>query len=297
MRRMAWPLVALVSAAACAPSARKAQGGAAAEGGAIPESELASRYAKAMCDHLAGCCPAAGLPFDAGVCLARFEKDANESIAPAVLPAGAHYDADAAAACVAKAAAFVSSCRYSAASEHEFATVCQTVFSGPKQPGEPCNTNFDCARPAGAIAHCLSWASTAMGAPKSGKVCQIEVAPKAGDVCGASLEGPDGSPPPVVGACDSGKSDTLTCQPESFSCVPRVAVGAACVRSDDCVTSAFCQPPPPANGGPPGVAKCAARAADGKSCASSDECVGKSCRTGLCASFKDVASKDTCQGA
>ena len=165
---------------------------------------------------------------------------------------------------------------------------CDQAFSstepgGSAQPGQVCEMDDDCARPAQGEAKCLSSHDVQTGATT--RTCVTVLPGEAGSSpCVGTRDGSvtmyssSSSPQPLTGyVCDKGAG--LTCDGQSHSCEALGAPGAECSNDSDCLDSAWCNWT---------TQQCVARVAAGSSCdASSSQCdVSSYCDdTQVCVSF------------
>ena len=229
------------------------------------EGELAARYAGARGDGIDHCCALAGYAGSNPDCAAAVQSSIEEEIA-AGKAAGATYDPEAAAACIADLAALVQRCPTN--KEVLAATrpgPCDRVFTGgTTPPGAPCVSRWECAdAPEGRGACVTTW--TASGTESR---CGALIDASAGDPCGVE------SSLPVVMDCEG----DLWCEEKLTppACVERIALGQPCdgKHGDPCVAGATCDRL--------GTKTCVPAKKTGEACTAIEECEGYECEGGLC---------------
>lgn len=257
-------------------------GGSSASGPTIPPQiasavdTFADAYAHAWCDGLAACCHF--WPFHQDVCLAKARQSEEYVVAATVMWSSTlpHLDTTARDNCLAEIAAIVGSCPATTFPALQ-APACNYVFTpGTSPPGGTCSGPLDCASPPGQVPTCVS------------SVCEMPITNlPAGTTCIDSAQ------------CATG----LACDPGTYTCGPKLAVGALCADGD-CADGTYCSPiynvctaDAPLGAacygileacGPdaycnPDTLLCQAFGVTGSACTNSGECVaGDYCQTDLC---------------
>lgn len=228
------------------------------------DDDSGQKFLDDYCGAIAPCCVRAGYSGDTSSCRGFLGLGMSSSV-----------DVDAANACVAATrAAVAKDAKFcDTLSSPEVDAACSKVV--PKSastgthsvaPGGACSNDGDCAASAEGTAHCVY-------AGSNSRVCQIWVPGKAGDSpCVSTIEAGGSSTvftgneaPPVKGfSC--AKSDKVTCDIQSHTCVAMQEPGASCKSDEGCVQTAWCD-----------LVKgtCAARAAVGAACSGMSSCDDK----------------------
>lgn len=142
---------------------------------------------------------------------------------------------------------------------------------GGRPPGQPCQSDGDCAPAPGGEAYCGDFNTLDGG---TNHLCVQTLtgtavnAPCVGDTTGALTTGffikePDSPPPGPAYLCDL--SQGVICDRGTRICTASYGVGSPCTGDSHCVSTAYCelsQPP-----------MCVARSAIGTACANSESCI------------------------
>lgn len=245
-----------------------------------------------LCAEYTPCCAAAGRPSDGAQCRAFYG-----AFAPST-----GYDQDAASTCLADIHALGDKKCESGGLD---APSCDKVFAssgGSKKPGEACEQDRDCQKPAEGQAQCRSDFTNGATVQQ----CQVQMVGKAGSSpCLGTIDGSFTyySTSSTDGIVPSGYTcnvaDGVSCDSMSGACKALGMVGDACSGSQyECVTSAYCSF---------ADRKCTTRVAAGGMCDSSDSCekgaycASGTCKTQLavgdaCTSSQECASSDCING-
>jgi hypothetical protein len=233
---------------------------------AIVASQFESNFASALCGEMSACCASNLLPFDPNGCTAAATTMIEHELTLPAIAIGAQYNPSAAAACIQAVAAAASACD-DTNGVASWESACAGVYTGTKAPGESCASTADCApAPALASVTCLAWKFTATNpdagtSSGSGQTCQVLMPGQAGAPC----ENPYNAPPSAtLYNCGSDPSQLFSCDDQSETCIAKVAAGAACEQTSDCVSGDYC------GYDDDGIAMCSVRAAIGASCVSND---------------------------
>jgi hypothetical protein len=114
------------------------------------EQDAARQHAKQVCAAVGSCCSASGRTVDAFCAENGLELLANDAVS--TRRAGATFDLGALSACTAAIMGALGTC--SATNRDAVLLACGAVFLGAKKPGDACDTDDECGRPAGAFALC-----------------------------------------------------------------------------------------------------------------------------------------------
>lgn len=169
---------------------------------------------------------------------------------------GATYNTTGVADCIATTQAYSASCPmyYSGGLgwAYELSKMaCARVFDGTQQPGEPCDSNFDCAQIEGSMTTC---------------VFHDGISECVRTLYGAQGASCDPFARPIETDCN--EYEGLDCS--GGQCVALGQFGDACVYDGDCVREAYCE-----------SASCQPRKALGEAC--DDNCeYGLKCVNGIC---------------
>jgi hypothetical protein len=223
-------------------------------------AEFLQRYAEAVCDPLPDCCAAGGWTYDRDACISAVKRTYAWDY---VDGSGAgQFSRIRAAQCVARARAFSSACRSTAAADAEF-EACANVFIGAKAAGESCRASAECQPPAlcdkgqtaDAVGTCVALYTRLMG-----------------ESCQADYE------------CATG----AFCDVTSGRCVERKDLGERCTGiSNECGDHGYCDPRPYV---------CFAKVGLGEPCSSSRQCETRACAPeGVCVELS-AASRELCEG-
>jgi hypothetical protein len=290
------PIVLIAALAGCGGGAA-GPGGQGADGGAWQPTAADEAFIASFCAKIAPCCASNGRPGDGGVCAASLHK------------AGVSRDLSVTSACLAEIdqRATAAAC---APDLGDLQDPCVRAFdepSGPRNAGQSCTNNADCAGSAGTITICTPAPTpTNTAAPP---ICVSRAVGRAGDSpClgtifpngltldyGVVLPGTD---TPVSHGYVCKRQDDLYCDPSSRKCAPLLAAGSPCTFADAC-SSRVCQSDGTCRGivsagqscaaavcdgastCDPASFVCTAKAADGSACTDSSQCTG-SCAQGVC---------------
>lgn len=116
------------------------------------ERAAATSLAEAVCAAVEPCCAAAERSVDAFCVENGLELLAHDAVA--TRGAGARFDLTAVAACEAALSTALASC--SDADRASLLATCLAAFPGARAAGEPCASDAECGRPAGAFALCAA---------------------------------------------------------------------------------------------------------------------------------------------
>lgn len=250
-RARAFGLVTIGWVVACGGSSDGASDDAGAPASLTPLQAFARREALAICGELAGCCTSHGYPFSGDDCrayLAGFFADASTFAA-----SGTRIDESAIDACLAKATEYARACVAAPSVRWAWEDACARVLTGPKQPGEACTHDLQCAQPAGGPGHARC-AQARGGGPR---VCLVALPAAAGAPCEPAV--------PSYSSCDD---ESFYCPIGGTACTPKAVVGAACFGTGGC-QDGYCR----SLGTGPG-SLCSAKAPVGGDCGSyQDGCV------------------------
>lgn len=234
-----------------------------------PAERFASRYADIYCAGMAPCCQAAGNPHEVDACRQLF------GLFGYAAAQAKHFDSAAADQCLVELETTLATC------DTREPEVCGRVFSGDRAPGQPCESEADCALPASGDTTCdYSFES---GSDPSG-ICKVVLPAADGQPCGDTgsttelhrcTEDPGfycehatntcRARVPVGADCSSGQCAVdARCDSATLTCVALAPVGGKCSGSSDCVAEAFCDP----------SGTCFAKKAAGEACSGFDECSG-----------------------
>ena len=262
------------------------------------DDKFASACAHAICDGFDACCTAAGKTEDHDACVATvgafFASRIDEAEAR-----GAVVDWAKMPACLDAMRASALACADASLDGYvaiwKFNAACSGAVQGPVAPGGTCRSGFDCQQIPGAQTQC--------DAAPGGAVCQRQFAVGLGERCDGFASGA-----PELHTCDPKLE--LVCESASHTCVarpkagekcltsyipgcdaadrclkdgtcgPRLGVGAACTRAEDCAPGTGCD----------ATKHCLALAKLGEPCATSDECASAACVGGRCSSHSPSTS-------
>jgi hypothetical protein len=230
--------------------------------------QLVGGISDATCRGYASCCAEVGFDGydvsgcavrEGGIIAAQFEAHLdNPRIA---------FDADAAYACLEAVEAAPDECGSDA-----WRVVCQSVFVGTREPGETCESSYECRGAPADFAGCdPSSLRCNPLRPRAalGDACDrtcIEVSPferSCRILAGAPTEGD-------VGRCLR-NVDGLYCD-ASYRCAAIAPIGGSCTTDESCDAGLWCR-----------VGACAARGAAGEPCRDSASCAfGHVCPAGVC---------------
>lgn len=267
-------------------------GGSSGSGGS---AATADAFIADFCDQYAPCCVKFGKSGDTAACRALYSGAASR----------ATYDP-------AKGEVCLNGLRAASANNPKYCEegpdgateeACDGVFatsspSGGKAPGEPCDSDRDCAASTEGEVDCAS--SFANGATE--RRCQVQLRAKEGDPCDGYMDGSStstsfggGEFQPKIGLCYT--ADNLYCannandanDANEKKCRRMADVGGDCTSARfSCVKTATCDLQ---------AKRCAARKAIGEACtgsSSSDVCVeGATCREGKCAALLAIGAPCT----
>lgn len=307
----------LVSLAACGnpdPDVARADddGGATGDGDPVSVDQLPERLAAAFCDRLGPCCAAKGIAHEALSCRASLLADARMYFG--VPPDGVDYDPIAAGECVRAIEEAISTCSEPPGIR---SGACLRMYTGHVEPGEPCETNRQCAHGAGrgfcrkdqnGIGTCV----VAEGRSALREECSGTLTESGGGTLGTG-----GSP-----ACYT--NDGLYCAETSGRCEPLPERGDPCPQSycaegTYCDATGFCAPQRESGScGDPSERKacrtsttfcdqlssfeCRPKLADGERCGNAEYCASDACAPGLANERGSqtpscgIATPDRCEG-
>jgi hypothetical protein len=268
----------------------------------IEQADFATQYAHAFCDGFGGCCKSAGLTLDASACVAKVQEPMQQQV-DFQTSSGRHFDAVAAARCVALVKEIVPACYASPKQILRMWSACQDIFPPDTKaaPGERCGSDSDCAPSPEGPVYCVQSSVSEDGGTVTTFQCQVLAKPYAGAPCAYFFGEPA---PPMLAACANGQDPVFTCDPTTGTCVERKRVGDDCmVFADECVPSAFCNSlgkcvarEPAGSFCTPDVQSecgeylfcdsateiCVAKRPDGSACSDNVECAGGRCAFGAC---------------
>ena len=196
----------------------------------------------AFCDVIDRCCPTATIS------RARCESSFDDPPLFTTLRAGTAVVVEPAfGACLAALRRQSEKC-----GQLEDTSSCRTAFSGTRGEGERCEDGLECARDERVVL-CLKTGDPAGPEPQLG-VCQTLTHARQGEPCQFSFEGfryathvRPANASPLLGYCD--REEGLRCD-ASRTCVPSLAIGAACRGHHECEPGLYCdqtcRPPEPA---------------------------------------------------
>ena len=253
-----------------------------------------------LIDELCGaqdeCCQAKNKPNSVSACQKLY----------ALFTADATTNETKANACLAQIRAARASGEFCTKDDDEVAPDCDGALedgggaSGTKQPGEPCESSSECARPAGATGvtcvHSFTSAPTGGGSTEE-TYCEVTLPKAPGEKCGDLEKGYEGECDEAAGAycdfstdvcvlpkgegeeCSFGSSQScqkgLYCASAEgvYVCTKRVAAGGACDPfSNACDDATYCADDK----------TCTARLPDGTACTSSETCLSNTCVNKVC---------------
>jgi hypothetical protein len=243
------------------------------------DTSSASGFGQQFCGLLEPCCADAGLSTNGTLCQAFVNEAASKGT----------YNASAGQACI--------SALQAASKSSTFCTdfggnlpQCSNVFGatgGGAGPGQPCNTDNDCAKASGGSAICYTQTNFVDGGTTSTSTCVQTQKGKAGQSpCVGTIQGnttyfslSSGMVPGMGYTCDV--ADGVYCDSNTQKCTALAMTGQTCNGNEQCVASDYC-----AFGGTTGQT-CQARVAVGSMCTNngSNPCVtGSSCdpNSGTC---------------
>lgn len=239
-------------------------------------SGTAQAIADSACTPHGDCCTQIGLAFETATCVQALAPKLQQLI-DAARCRGAQYDPTGVADCIAAMKAYAQSCpmNYSGGlgALYELSQqACSHVLDGTQQPGEPCDSHFDCVQAQGSVTECVSSQCLRTTYGQQGASCDPFAEPLRpecneydglickNDTCEALI--------PIGDPCTS----TIYCVPEAYceqgTCQPRKALGEAC--ADDCEPLLTC-----VNGTCGGTL--------GDPCTADSECASHQCASGKCA--------------
>jgi hypothetical protein len=229
--------------------------------GSLDEQSFAEKFAAESCEAAAPCCDPAGYPRST-TCASDLRDSLTEYIAE-LDGLQVRYDGQAAADCVAAAAAFASSCE--ATAEEGEMEACNRVFVGLVPEGAACERDVECAGDGDCNQDTGSGRCVIEGGRhlNQGEPCNGSCD---GNACSISVGGSAGSPV-VQGEGYCYRSDGLYCS-EGRVCELLGGSGAGCTSSEGCVDGTYCDFL---------AAQCAPRRKDGESCLFSEECASGRC--------------------
>lgn len=264
-------------------------GAGAQSSGPISEDDFIAQVSPVVCDSLERCCSEQGYAFNPAICILFGTPER-----------GAHYDAQAAGACLDELR--------TADCDQGTSSACDRVYSGDVQVGGACTSDVECAPVAGAEIECDSFdeVCTSVVRGSEGDPCsqtcesfgvgayscfsfgsseqltlgeEVRCYKNDGLVCGSDFTckaiGELGDPCQSDNDCP----DAAHCAFDTDVCTARAAVGEACdVFDAPCVDGAFCND----------TGECQALKAAGEACAGLEECQG-SCTGGMCEENSDLA--------
>lgn len=280
---------------ACGGSSGSEESGAQA----VPLEDYWEGAAGALCERAVPCCEDLEMSVTHDECVQLFAQYFNAELAFAD-PAKFDYDAKRGGECIqaTRRANGQAGCDFDAPVEDESAEACERIFVGKVEPGDRCNSSFECAATAGQNAFCEPEGDG------SGR-CVAGYRAGAGDDCVWScVEGSDGTitcypygnvrESSVRGECYA--SDGLYCA--DGTCRATVAIGGACSSSEACEQGGFCAGDECARRGDAGAVcgsdtecqeglfcqseECVPLADDGEPCVYSYECDSDWCKDGEC---------------
>ncbi len=222
-----------------------------------PEDQYAGDYARAACANLGTCCAENGLDFDRDECVlgaAGFVAAGTRQ----AKAAGAQFDEQAAAACIARVRELTASCTPTRDDDRARAA-CAAVWNGVKAPGAPCDADLECRSDARGRARCMPLAA-------GGRRCTIMTEPATlGDRCAQG----EGTPSDTLADCSaSGLQCSL-----AGTCVELAAHGEGCPGFVACEQGAHCDG---------ATATCAPNLAPGDTCSDDRQCDAGACIRGAC---------------
>jgi hypothetical protein len=263
-------------------------GGGAPSGAPTSKESFLDGYRSAVCDHIAPCCTAIGLTYQAGACAASFDEELRKQFVADVARDGVVFDATAAGECLVVLRRIVDACHGTSQDLEAYSTTCKRVLTGMLGEGAPCESSVQCASPPGGDAYC----APAPGGGSAGRTCQVELdafggpSRAAGEPCNGTCHTyPDGSSecgstgsagtgggtggPVASGTCRV--EEGLYCDSATSKCVALLVAGAPCSVSDVCAAGAYCK----CAGGTgcfEGGGVCSPREPAGASCTSNETC-------------------------
>ncbi len=235
--------------------------------GPLPEDQFLPALLETLCDRIEPCCRAAGLPYNQEACRRQLVEDVGYGISPNVRDRF-EYDPVAAGECIAFARRVAETC------QSPYIGPCSEVYKGKTQPGEPCLSPRECARPPRGMAACEIFGdaieSRCRSEPRGaeGDRCHGTCTESFGSiVChevilyddavvadcytgdGLYCEGTCHRLLPLGSACNAGFSrcergagcgcdDSASC--ETTRCVPKAASGGPCAYNENCPDDLHC---------------------------------------------------------
>jgi hypothetical protein len=258
-RVFAW--LGILAACGCVPACGEA------DPKPIPQKDFISTLAKVVCDSVRPCCERQEIEFDAAGCQAR-----NEALYAQTLPtANVKYDAQAAADCLALFRE-VAECG-SAEDDVPGSDVCERIFVGQLQPGEPCQSSFECASTGAAEGSCNAVDDEPAACEQNERHSVVHG--KLGQACDRTCSRASCTSTADEVPVGCYVSEGLFCG-RSGSCEKLLAEGAPCRDFEECEEGSFCDSS--------GSELCTARRADGDACENSFECESEHCNDGSCGS-------------
>jgi len=265
-------------------------------GALVPQSDLANRFASAVCNGYRGCCASTGFAFNQTAC----DAAARASVGSNPCPNGT-YDPAAAGECFQAIETAYTSCSRTLPAGSPAVAACDRICTGSLPLGAACSSADECAPSAGGTVTCASSSATSLQ-----RVCSSMPRGKAGDPCGLTCAGSgsgqvcasvvtDPTQPAVPrssGICY--QDDGLYCSAAATpTCQPVAPVGGPCEGFfGSCVAGAYCA-----------AGTCAVKKADGAACTAANECLGicdsvtKLCRAVAVTSTTLNVTADICNGA